>query len=128
MKLLLDTHTFLWMDAEPAKLSTTARSLIIDPSNTLYLSAASLWEIQIKSSLNKLQLRVPLLQMVSENEQTNGLVVLSVNPGHIYALDQLPNIHNDPFDRLIASVARSETATLLSADPVFQHYPVSLKW
>ncbi|MBC8872126.1 MAG: type II toxin-antitoxin system VapC family toxin [Planctomycetes bacterium] len=128
MKLLLDTHTFLWMDAEPTKLSATASSLIVDPGHGLTLSVASLWEIQIKSMLGKLSLRVPLPQMVHENERRNGLEVISITADHVYALDQLPRVHNDPFDRLIAAVARTEAATLLSADPVFRQYPVSLQW
>lgn len=128
MKLLLDTHTFLWMDADPAKLSATAKSLVTDPGNDLLLSATSLWEIQIKSMLGKLQLRVPLPEMVQENEQKNGLVVLPIAADHVYYLDQLPAVHNDPFDRLIAAVACVEGATLLSADAVFQQYPVSLEW
>jgi PIN domain nuclease of toxin-antitoxin system len=128
MKLLLDTHTFLWMDAEPSKLSATAKSLITDSGNVLYLSVASLWEIRIKSMLGKLQLRVPLPDMVHENERQNGLVVLPITSDHVFYLDQLPNVHNDPFDRLIAAVARAEGATLLSADTVFQRYPVSVVW
>ena len=66
--------------------------------------------------------------MVHENDQRNGLVVLPVTDDHVYALDQLPDVHKDPFDRLIAVVARTEAATLLSADPVFRQYPVSLQW
>ena len=128
MKLLLDTHTFLWMDADPAKLSATAKSLITDASNDLLLSVTSLWEIQIKSMLGKLQLRVSLADMVQENEQKNGLVVLPVTGDHVYYLDQLPAVHNDPFDRLIAAAACVEAATLVSADAVFQQYPGSLEW
>ena len=128
MKLLLDTHTFLWMNSEPARLSATASSLIVDPGNCLYLSVASLWEIKIKSMLGKLSLRLPLPQMVHDNDQRNGLVVLPVTADHVYALDQLPDVHKDPLDRLIAVVARTEAATLLSADPVFRQYPVSLQW
>ena len=128
VKLLLDTHTFLWMDAAPAKLSAMAASLIVDPDNLLFVSTASLWEIQIKATLRKLQLRVPLQQIVSEQEQQNGLVVLPIIAAQIYALQQLPSVHNDPFDRLIAAVANIEGATLLSADPVFRLYPVALVW
>jgi len=128
MKVLLDTHALLWMDADPARLSATASSLILDPNNALHISAASLWEIQIKSMLGRLTLRVPLAKIVRENELKNGLVVLPITPHHVYALDQLPNVHKDPFDRLIAAVARIEDATLLSADPVFRQYPVSVQW
>lgn len=128
MKLLLDTHTFLWMDAEPAKLAKTAASLLIDPQNDLHLSVASLWEIQIKTMLGKLHLRIPLPQLVAENQHQNGLVVLPVTASHVYAVDQLPAIHKDPFDRLLVAVAMTERATLVSADPVFRQYPIAVEW
>lgn len=75
--------------------------------------------MQIKSRLGKLQLRRRLPEMIRENEQQNGFVVLSITSDHVYYLDQIPDVHNDPFDRLIASVACMEGATLLSADAVF---------
>jgi PIN domain nuclease of toxin-antitoxin system len=128
MNLLLDTHTFLWMDAEPAKLSARVRSLILDPANVVSLSVASLWEIQIKAMLGKLSLRIPLPQIVGEQQQQNGVIIYTVTTDHVYELDHLPAVHNDPFDRLIAAVSRIESATLLSADPVFHQYPVSVEW
>jgi PIN domain nuclease of toxin-antitoxin system len=128
MKLLLDTHTLLWMDSIPAKLSASAASLLADPNNALSLSVASLWEIQVKMMLGKLTLRVPLSQVVDENVKRNGLMVLPVTANHVYALDQLPNIHRDPFDRLLVAVACVEGAAIVSADPIFQQYPVTVKW
>jgi len=128
MKLLLDTHTFLWMDTDPAKLSSTASSWVADPANSIAISVASLWEIQIKAMLGKLTLRIPLPQLVSDQQQQNGLVVIPVTERQVYAVSGLPNIHTDPFDRLIAAVSRLEGLTLLSADPVFRQYPVSLAW
>jgi PIN domain nuclease of toxin-antitoxin system len=77
--------------------------------------------------LGKLQLRVRLPDMVHENEQQNGLVVLPITNEHVFYLDQLPSVHSDPFDRLIAAVACVEGATLLSADKVFRQYPVSVE-
>jgi PIN domain nuclease of toxin-antitoxin system len=128
MNLLIDTHTFLWMDANPARLSTTAATLLADPNNAICLSVVSLWEIQIKSMLGKLQLRVPLSQIVDDNIKRNGLVVLSISAEQVYELDQLPAVHNDPFDRLLVCAARQEGATLVSADPIFLQYPVSVQW
>jgi PIN domain nuclease of toxin-antitoxin system len=128
MKLLLDTHTFVWMDAEPAKLSKSAAALLADSQNEINLSVASLWEIQIKSMLGKVQLRHPLPQIVSENQQQNGLIVLPVTAAHVYAVDRLPPIHKDPFDRLLVAVALTEGATIVSADPVFQQYPIRVDW
>jgi PIN domain nuclease of toxin-antitoxin system len=128
MKLLLDTHTFLWMDSQPTKLSATAMSLLLDPQNELNLSVASLWEIQIKSMLGKIRLRDPLPHIVADNVQQNGLVALPITAAHVYAVDQLPAIHKDPFDRLLVAVALTETATLVSADPVFRQYRVAVEW
>ena len=116
------------MDSNPHLLSQTAEALITDPSNQLHLSVVSLWEIAIKTKLGKLILRVPISTMVGENERTNGLEVLPVSPSHVYELEQLPLVHNDPFDRMLVSVANCEQATLVSADAVLQQYPVSLQW
>ena len=128
MKLLLDTHTFLWADHEPTKLSSLARDLLSDPAHERLLSVASLWEIQIKSMLGKLTLRLPLPELIREHESVNSLVVLPVTVHHIFDLTGLPSIHGDPFDRLLIATARTEAATLLSAHPVFRNYPVSVIW
>lgn len=128
MKLLLDTHVLIWMDSEPVKLSARGRSLIVDPQNELLLSVVSLWEIQIKAMLGKLSTRLPLEQLVAEQQQHNQLKLLPIVAEHVYQLAQLPPVHNDPFDRLIASVARSENAMLLSSDAIFQRYPVTVVW
>ena len=128
MKILLDTHTFVWMDKDVAKLSPNVKSLIADRRNQLLLSVASIWEMRIKATLGKLQLRLPLAQIVSENQSLNGLVVVDIRPDHIYAIEQLPAAHNDPFDRLIASVALYENIPLLTADSIFQKYPITTIW
>ena len=128
MKLLLDTQVLLWADHDPGKLSTTARALLSDPANPRLLSVASLWEMQIKVQLGKLQLRLPLADIIAEQMQKNALEILAVSAGHVFDLGQLPALHKDPFDRLIASVARVESATLLSADPIFRGYPVTVVW
>ncbi len=128
MKLLLDTHALLWADSEPDKLSANARSLLADPTNERILSVASLWEIQIKSMLGKWTLRVPLPELVREQEIVNSVKVLAVGAQHVYELSSLPSIHSDPFDRLLIAVARVEGATLLSADPVVRNYPVPVVW
>lgn len=128
MKLLLDTQVFLWADNDPAKLSPTARDLLSDPANARLLSVASLWEMQIKAQLGKLQLRLPLANLIAEQTQKNAVEILHVNAAHVFDLGQLPARHQDPFDRLLASVARVENATLLSSDPVFRDYPVTVAW
>jgi PIN domain nuclease of toxin-antitoxin system len=128
VKLLLDTHTFIWWDSEPAKLSATAMALCIDPANELILSVTSLWEMQIKHQLGKLSLRLALVDIVAHQQATNGVIVLPILPTHIFALDGLPPVHKDPFDRLLVAQANSEGATLVSADAIFKSYPVRLAW
>ena len=124
MKLLLDTHIFIWWDSNPDQLSVQARSLCEDANNTLMLSLASVWEMQIKSQLGKLTFHRSLSESISSQQQTNGLEVLPIELQHIFALSQLPQHHKDPFDRLLIAQARVEQITLLSADSVFQQYPV----
>lgn len=128
MKLILDTHVFIWWDSDPGRLSARALSLCEDPGNQLYLSVASLWEIQIKSQLGKLRLSTPLRELVASQRETNGLVLLSILPDHTYALDDLPAIHKDPFDRMIVAQARTEHLRLLTHDEVVRQYPVEVEW
>ena len=128
MKLLLDTHTFLWAGHDPTKLSADVRDLLSDPAHERLLSVASLWEMQIKSMLDKLTLRLPLPELIREHESVNSLKVLAVTSRHIFGLTALPSIHGDPFDRLLIAAAREEVATLVSADPIFRSYPVPVIW
>ena len=128
MKLLLDTQVLLWADSDPDKLSPRARNLLSDSANARLLSVASLWEIQIKAQLGKLQLRLPLAKLIEEQARKNAVEILPITASHVFDLGQLPAVHKDPFDRLIASATRVENATLLSADPVFRGYPVTVLW
>ena len=128
MKLLLDTHTFIWWDSQPANLSGAATAALSDPSNSLILSTASVWEMAVKVDLGKLTLRLPLAQIVSHQQTTNGLVVLPVTLPHVLELERLPRPHRDPFDRMLIAQAISEGAILVSADPVFSSYPVHVLW
>jgi PIN domain nuclease of toxin-antitoxin system len=128
VKLLLDTHTFIWWDADPARLSAVALALCRDPANQLVLSVASLWEIQIKRQLSKLDLRQPLAGIVAQQQETNGMTILPIVPAHVLALEDLPLHHRDPFDRLLAAQALVEEATLVSGDPVLRSYPVEVRW
>lgn len=128
MQFLLDTHTFIWLDIAPARLSARVASLVQDPRNTLFLSLGSLWEMQIKVQLGKLQLRLPLSQVVAEQQQINRLQLLPLKPAHIYTLDQLPLHHKDPFDRLLIAQAIYENLPLMSVDNVFSAYSVQVIW
>ena len=128
MKLLLDTHTFLWLDSSPEKLSNTALTACEDPANQLYLSVVSAWEIQIKQQIGRLQLDVSLDQMIQGQQAANDLRILPVALHHVYTLDELPLYHNDPFDRLLIAQAKAEQAWLVSIDSQFEPYSVTVIW
>ena len=128
MKLLLDTHTFIWWDSSPQKLSPKALAFCQNPENTLLLSIASIWEIQIKLQLGKLSLNLPLPELIESQQQTNNIELLPINLIHILTLDTLPKHHKDPFDRLLICQAIVEDAVLLSGDSTLANYPVKLKW
>tara|TARA_B100000315_G_C14223064_1_gene427361 strand:- start:122 stop:508 length:387 start_codon:yes stop_codon:yes gene_type:complete len=128
MKLLLDTHTFIWWDSEPAKLSSSALSACQDQANTLILSVVSVWEIQIKSQLGKLKLNLPLPEIIQSQWQTNNVEILPVELEHVLALQNLSHHHRDPFDRLLIAQANVEDAFLVSGDSAFSEYSVKLIW
>ena len=120
MYLLLDTHIFIWLDSHSAQLSPAATTALGDSTNTLFLSVASLWEMQIKINLGRLPLRLPLRDIVTEQQQINGVRLLSVRASHTFALDGLPRHHKDPFDRLLMAQAIAENMTVVSADSIFR--------
>ena len=128
MKLLLDTHTFIWWDSDPQKLSATVLTQLQSSNNTIFLSVASIWEMQIKHQLGKLPLRLPLADIVEDQRQNNNITLLPISSEHVLALDKLPLHHKDPFDRLLISQANREGATLVSKDHLIAAYPVSLMW
>lgn len=128
MKLLLDTHAFIWWDSEPGKLSPRALALCEDPANQVHLSVASLWEIKIKQQLGKLVLASPLSEIVKAQQETNGLVLVDVKASHTYALEDLPGHHKDPFDRMIIAQAKAEALCVISHDGIMRKYPVAIEW
>ncbi|MBI4530938.1 MAG: type II toxin-antitoxin system VapC family toxin [Candidatus Latescibacteria bacterium] len=128
MKLLFDTHAFIWWDSEPVKLSAQVLALCQDRTNTVLLSVVSVWEMQIKSQLGKLKLGVLLAEVIVGQQQTNGIQILPITLAHVLALDTLPTHHRDPFDRLLIVQANVEGAIVMSGDPVFENYPVKLLW
>lgn len=128
MKVLLDTHAFIWWDSDPAKLSSQARAVCEDRANVVLLSVASAWEMQIKLQLGKLDLRLSLAEVIASQQRTNDIQVLPVVLGHVLALQDLPAYHKDPFDRLLIVQANMEEAVLITHDPVFAQYPVKLLW
>lgn len=128
MKLLLDTHTFIWWDSEPAKLSPQALALCQDPQNSLLLSVASVWEMQIKLQLGKLRLTLPLAELIESQQRANNLEILPVLLAHVLALQHLPAHHKDPFDRLLIAQANVEDVALVSNDPMFPKYTDKVLW
>lgn len=125
MRVLLDTHIFIWWNGNMDLLSSAARSLCEDKGNTLVLSLAGIWEMQIKSQLGKLTFNQPLSEII-QSQQHNGVELLSITAEHIYALQNLPAHHRDPFDRLLIAQANVEQMPLLTADPAFHQYEVRL--
>lgn len=128
MKLLLDSHAFIWWSSEPEKLSSQARASCEDKSNVLILSVASVWEMQIKTQLGKLELDAPLRTLVENQERTNNMQILPVTIEHVLALDTLPLHHKDPFDRMLIAQANVEELFLVSKDEILKAYPVKLLW
>jgi PIN domain nuclease of toxin-antitoxin system len=127
MKVLLDTHTFIWWDSDPGKLSAGVVSLLQSPSTQALVSVVSIWETLIKQHVGKLTLARPIDEIVVEQE-ADGLEFLPVTLDHVLALGSLPPAHKDPFDRLLVAQATKEGAVLLSVDPIFQQYPVQVQW
>jgi len=125
-QLLLDTHIFLWLNDRPERLSKMAIESCADPTNELFLSLVSLWEIQIKSQLGKLQMSVPWPMMVQKQRDENGLQILAISEAHIEQLSSLELHHRDPFDRLLIAQAQAEKMHLVSTDRAFSSYEVTV--
>jgi len=128
MNLLLDTHTFIWWATDPTKLSPAGDAALRDVTNTLYLSLASIWELQIKLQIGKLTLPKPLPDLVQNQQRVNDVHLLAIEPAHIYGLAALPLHHKDPFDRLIIAQALAEKLTVVSADGKFAAYSLGILW
>jgi PIN domain nuclease of toxin-antitoxin system len=128
MRLLLDTHTFLWFIQGSQNLSETARDLIEDQENQKLLSIASLWEISIKVSIGKLNVGMAIAELVSREVYGNGFEVLAIQANHLDELTKLVFHHKDPFDRLIIAQALAERMPVLTRDEAFGRYAASLLW
>lgn len=122
MKLLLDTQILLWSAAQPQRLSGAARALLQDPKHELLFSAASMWEITIKSGLGREDFVVEP-RVLRRGLLDNGYTELPITSEHAVGVDALPELHRDPFDRLLIAQAFCEGITLLTADPVVAKYP-----
>jgi PIN domain nuclease of toxin-antitoxin system len=121
VRLLLDTHLLLWAAANSKRLPRTARELLEDETNEVYYSAASIWEIAIKSSLGRKDFRVDLASLQSVLPDMD-FIELQVTAAHAAGITKLPPIHRDPFDRLLIAQSIAEPLTLLTNDPVLGRY------
>lgn len=122
MRLLLDTHLLLWAAGEPDRLSARARTLMEDPGNDLVFSAASLWEITIKTRLGRADFQVDP-HLLRRGLIENGYEELPIISQHALAVGQLPDVHRDPFDRILVAQATVEGLLLLTHDPLVKAYP-----
>ena len=122
MKLLLDTHLLLWTAGEPDRLSTEARNLISDQENELFFSAASLCEIAIKRGLGRNDFQVDA-RLLRRGLLDNGYSELPIGSEHVVAIENLPPIHKDPFDRILIAQAMVEGITILTSDSLVAQYP-----
>jgi PIN domain nuclease of toxin-antitoxin system len=127
MTILVDTRTFLWFVSGDARLTPRARRAIENTGDGWVLSAASVWEIAIKSSLGRLTLPAPANEYVSDKVRL-GLRILAIEWPHAAAVERLPFHHRDPFDRLIAAQAQIEHLTVVTKDSVFRRYGVKTVW
>lgn len=122
MKLLLDTHLLLWAAGQTSRLSRAARSLLADRDNELLFSAASVWEVAIKTQLGRDDFRVDA-RLLRRGLRDNGYDELVITSEHALAADLLPEIHKDPFDRILVAQATVEGIILLTSDPLVAQYP-----
>ena len=128
MRILLDTHTFLWWIADDPQLSIAARQIIENTANILYLSAASGWEIAIKARLGKLKLPDDLRGYVAAQISRNSIQVLPIEMSHALQVYALPDHHRDPFDRMLVAQSQVEQLPILTIDPLIAKYAVATIW
>lgn len=128
MKLLLDTHAFLWWVEGTPALGRRARAAVANPDNEVFISIASCWELAIKLSLGKLRLTQRLDRFIPEQLTLNGFSLFAVELRHVVGVADLPFHHRDPFDRLLVAQALQDQLAVVSADRVFRRYGVTVIW
>jgi len=128
MRVLLDTHAFLWFVRQDPRLSANAHALIMDPDTDLLLSVASAWEMVIKVALGRLKFTKDVDQFLREHLTTNSITPLSIQLQHATTVGNLPAHHRDPFDRMIIAQAISEQIPVITNDPEFKKYSAQLVW
>jgi PIN domain nuclease of toxin-antitoxin system len=128
VRLLVDTHAFLWFAAGDPRLTSRARRRIEDAANDRFLSVASVWEMAIKLSLGKLTLAISLDTLIEEGAVNNGFSLVDVRREHAVAVTHLPFHHRDPFDRLLVTQAMTDKMTIVSNDAELDAYPIQRLW
>ncbi|MYE22496.1 MAG: type II toxin-antitoxin system VapC family toxin [Gammaproteobacteria bacterium] len=128
MKLLLDTCTFLWWCEGSDRISAPTRAQVSDPTNEVYLSTVSVWEIALKHRLGKLPLPKPAERFVPEQRERHAFRSLPIDEASVLQMPRLPSIHNDPFDRILICQAIEHGMTLVTPDHLIAQYPVRLSW
>lgn len=128
MKYLLDTHTLLWIVNDDARLGDNAKRIFLNEDIEIFTSISSIWEMAIKTSLNKLELPGSLSEFVQNHIRENKINILSIELNHLFQLENLPYYHRDPFDRLIIAQAIAENIPVLSRDSAFDDYPIQRIW
>lgn len=128
MRILLDTHAFLWWITDDERLSAAARDAITASENEVFVSAATAWEIVTKSRLGRLPIPEPSDVFISTHLRENAFQPLSITVRHTFALTSLPELHRDPFDRMLVAQALVEDMPLVSGDRQVQSYPAPTIW
>ena len=123
MKILLDTHVLVWALSSPERIKPKVQDLLVDTDNIVFVSIASLWELQIKKSLNKISLPDDFISQLQEN----GFELLDINYKHIAKLDELPLIHRDPFDRMLVAQTIHENLSLVTNDLEIMKYNIKIR-
>ena len=128
MRVLLDTHAFLWWISDSPRLSALAREVMSDSNNVLYFSVASGWEIAIKAQLGRLQLPNDLGSFIPEQLAANNMTVLPVQLHHALHVSTLSRYHRDPFDRILIAQSQVESLPLVTVDAKISRYAVDIIW
>lgn len=128
MKILIDTHTLLWLFTDDASLSKKAKEIYLNTENKLYVSIASLWELSIKASLGKLKLKKNWFPDFLKQLEDNSITWLAIAPEHCREISTLPFHHRDPFDRMLVCQAMVEKMKILTCDSHMKDYEVECVW
>lgn len=128
MKVLLDTHTFLWWITDDNRLSSSAREIITNGDNELFLSAAAGWEIAIKAQLGRIKLPKEPHSFIAEQLRLNSIQSIPIHMSHALHIYSLPNHHRDPFDRMIVAQAQLEDLAILTMDSQIARYEIKVIW